>query len=196
MSEDDLGIWEGLLEQGLSSGSSSIGPGDVVDDIASRCPVIGPRYATGLLSFSLMLMTCSFPVSTALRIAIAFLKNLHLRERDSIPARTFSFLNATLVSSYPPQSSTSDAVSALLKAFHPIIMSTPVSLLKSVICAIQTGLAVWIEDERFSLQGEAYNDLVSDFLFPLSPYSLLSLLPSSCLSTNRSFSVCNCSHCL
>ena len=51
MSEDDLGIWERLLEQGLSSGKTSIGSGDVVDDIASRCPIIGPRYATVLLPF-------------------------------------------------------------------------------------------------------------------------------------------------
>ena len=151
----------------------------------------------GLLLFSLMLMSCSFPVGTALRFAIALLKHLDLRERDSIPPRTFSFLNATLVASYPPQSSTSDAVSALLKVFQHMIMSTPVLLLESVIFATQTGLAVWIEDNRFSLQGEAYNDLVSDFDIPfLSLFLLLSLLRSSCLSTNRSFSVCNCSHCL
>lgn len=121
-----------------------------------------------LLPFSSMLIICSFPLSTALRIAIAFLKHLDLRERDSIPARTFSFLNATLVASYPPRLSTSDAILTLLKAFHHMIMSTPVSLLESVIFAIQTGLAVWIEDKRFSLQDEAYNDLVSDFLFILS----------------------------
>ena len=46
MSEDDLDIWERLFEQGLVSGKTSTGPGDVIDDIASRCPVIGPRYAT------------------------------------------------------------------------------------------------------------------------------------------------------
>jgi hypothetical protein len=96
-------------------------------------------------------MTCSFPVNTALRIATASLKHRHLCGRDSIPSQTFSFLNATLVGSYPPPS---DAISALLSAFHHMIMSTPVSLLESVIFAIQTGLAVWIEDKRFSLQGE------------------------------------------
>jgi hypothetical protein len=141
-------------------------------------------------------MRCSFPVSTALRIAIAILRHLDFHEGDSIPARTFSFLSATLVASYPPQSSTSDAVSVLIKALHHMIMSVPVSLLESIIFAIQTGLAVWIEDKRFTLQGEAYNDIVRDFLFLLSPYSLLRLLCSSCLSTNRSFSVCNSSHCL
>ena len=46
MSEDDLGIWERLFEQGLVSGKTSIGLGDVIDDIASRCPVISPRYVT------------------------------------------------------------------------------------------------------------------------------------------------------
>jgi hypothetical protein len=40
----------------------------------------------------LMLMTCSFPVNTALRIAIAFLKHLDLRERDSIPRSNVFFL--------------------------------------------------------------------------------------------------------
>jgi hypothetical protein len=145
-----------------------------------------------------MLMPCSFPVSTALRIAIAFLKHLDLRERDSIPARTFSFFNITLVASYPPQSSTSGAVSALLKAFRHMIMSTPVSLLQSVIFAIQTGLAVWIEDKRFSLQGEAYNDLVSNFLFLLSlpiPYLVYSAAHASLRITPSAFAtaptICN-----
>jgi hypothetical protein len=44
MSEDDLGIWERLFEQGLLSVKTSIGHGDVVDGIASRCPSISPRY--------------------------------------------------------------------------------------------------------------------------------------------------------
>ncbi|KAI9465060.1 hypothetical protein BJY52DRAFT_1184101 [Lactarius psammicola] len=166
MSEDDLGIWERLFEQGLSSGRASIGSGDVVDDFASRCPMIGP----------------SFPVGTALRIAIAILRHLDLHEGDPIPARTFSFLSAILVASYPPQSSTSDAVSALIKALHHMIMSTPVSLLESIISAIQTGLAVWIEDKRFSLQGETYNDI----LMPLfeSLLQRLQQLPLSVASLN------------
>ena len=112
----------------------------------------------------------SFPVSTALRIAIALLRHLDLHEGDSIPVRTFSFLSASLVASYPPQISTSEAISALMKTLHNMIMSAPVSLLESIIFAIQTGLAVWIEDRRFSLQGEAYNDIVRDFLFLFSSY--------------------------
>lgn len=116
----------------------------------------------------------SFPVSTALRIAIALLRHLDLHEGDSIPVRTFSFLSASLVASYPPQISTSEAISALMKTLHNMIMSAPVSLLESIIFAIQTGLAVWIEDKRFSLQGEAYNDLVRNIRFLLSLYSLLS----------------------
>ena len=147
------------------------------------------------LSFCVVLMSCSFPVNAALRIAIAFLKHLDLRERDSIPARTFSFLNATLVASYPPQSSTSDMVSTFIKACHRMIMTTPVSLLQSIIFAIQTGLAVWIEDRRVSLQDDAYNDLVCDFFFfGLSPD--LASSRSLCLSTNLSFSVYNGSHSL
>ncbi|KAH9168458.1 hypothetical protein EDB89DRAFT_1583918 [Lactarius sanguifluus] len=166
MSEDDLGIWERLLEQGLSSGKTSGGSGDVVDDIARRFPIIGP----------------SFPVSTALRIAIAILRYLDLREGDSIPVRAFSFLSATLVASYPPQSSTSDAISALIKAFQHMIMSAPVSLLESIVLAIQTGLAVWIEDKRFSLPGEAYNDI----LMPLyeSLLQRLQQLPLTVTSLN------------
>ncbi|KAF8258476.1 hypothetical protein EI94DRAFT_1130416 [Lactarius quietus] len=167
MSEDDLGIWERLLERSLS-GRTSIGPvsGDVIDSIASRCPMIGPV----------------FPMGTALRIAIAILRHFDFPEKDSIPARTFSFLNATFVASYPPQSSTSDAVSTLIKSFHHMIMSTPIALLESVILAIQTGLAVWIEDNCFSLQGEAYNDL----LMPLyeSLLQRLQQLPLSVASLN------------
>ena len=50
MSEDDLGIWERLLEPGLSSGRASIGACDVVDDIASKCPAISPRYESWIAS--------------------------------------------------------------------------------------------------------------------------------------------------
>ncbi|KAN0127601.1 hypothetical protein V8E53_014579 [Lactarius tabidus] len=57
-----------------------------------------------------------------------------------------------------------------------MIMSTPVSLLESAIFAIQTGLAVWIEDKRFSLQGELYNDLRLQLL-PLSVTFLNALSP-------------------
>ncbi|KAH9060463.1 hypothetical protein EDB87DRAFT_1616076 [Lactarius vividus] len=163
MSEDDLGIWERLLEQGISCGKMS---GDVVDDIANRFPIIGP----------------SFPVSTALRIAIAILRYLELRDGDSIPVRTFSFLSATLVASYPPQSNTSDAIFALIKAIQHMIISSPVSLLEPITLIIQTGLAVWIEDRRFSLQGEAYNDL----FMPLyeSLLQRLQQLPLSVTSLN------------
>ena len=111
---------------------------------------------------------------TALSIAVAILKHLDFQEGDSILARTFSFFRATLVASYPPQSSTSDAVSALIKALRHMIMSTPVSLLESIIFAIQTGLAVWIEDKCLSLHDEGYNDIVRGVIFQLSPYSLLS----------------------
>ncbi|KAH9080203.1 hypothetical protein EDB83DRAFT_2337759 [Lactarius deliciosus] len=166
MSEDDLGIWERLLEQGLSSGKTSDGSGDIVDDIASKFPIIGP----------------SFPVSTALRIAIVILRYLDLREGDSIPVRTFSFLSATLVASYPPQSSTSDAISALIKAFQHMIMSTPVSLLEPIVLEIQTGLAVWIEDKRFLPAGRRLMPLYESLLqrlqqLPLTVTSLNALSP-------------------
>ncbi|KAH9007748.1 hypothetical protein EDB84DRAFT_1600427 [Lactarius hengduanensis] len=166
MSEDDLSIWERLLEQGLSSGKTSGGPGDLVDDIASRFPIIGP----------------SFPVSTALRVAMAILRYLDLHEGDMISARTLSFLSATLVASYPPQLSTSDTVSTFIKAFQHMIMSTPVSLLESIVLAIQTGLVVWIEDKHFSLPDESYNDI----LVPLyeSLLQRLQQLPLSVTSLN------------
>ncbi|SRR6266404_398521 len=137
-----------------------------------------------------------FPLSTAFHIAIAILKHLHLHEGDSIPTRTFSFLSTVLVASYPPHSSTSDTVSALIRAFRSMIISTPVSLFEPTILAIQTGLAVWIEDKNFSLQSDVYNDLVRNFLSYSSPQSLLGALRSLCLSTNHSFSVCNSTHCL
>lgn len=46
-----------------------------------------------------------------------------------------------------------------------MIMSIPVSSLEPVIFALQTGLAVWIEDELMSLSAEQYNVLVSNCLF-------------------------------
>ena len=56
-----------------------------------RCPYIAPRYVTMasvLRGVDDMQFSCE-AVTTALRIAIAFLKHLDFRERDSILARRF-----------------------------------------------------------------------------------------------------------
>lgn len=106
---------------------------------------------------------CSFPVNVALSIALAILRRLKLNEGDSIPTRTFSYLNMTLTASYPPQPSTIGTASELVKAFHRMIVSVPASLLESIVFAVQTGFAVWIEDNRVSLSVNQYNDLVRNF---------------------------------
>jgi hypothetical protein len=125
--------------------------------------------------FSLTWTWCSFPVNVALGIALAILRCLNLNEGDSIPARTLSYLNVTLTASYPPQSSTIDTASELIKAFHRMIVSVPVSLFEPVVFALQTGLAVWIEDNCVSLSVDQYNDLVRN-LSPSRPCLPLNLL--------------------
>ena len=50
MSEDDLNIWERALERHFSAIDTSPKTVDIVDDITSKCPVIGPRYVTGATS--------------------------------------------------------------------------------------------------------------------------------------------------
>jgi hypothetical protein len=118
---------------------------------------------------------CSFPVNCALAVALAILRRLNLNEGYSIPTRTLSFLNMTLTASYPPQPSTIDTASKLIKVFHRMIISVPVSLLESVVFAVQTGLAVWIEDNCVSLSVDQYNDLVRNLSSP-PPCLPLSLL--------------------
>ncbi len=68
-----------------------------------------------------------------------------------------------------------DAVSELIKAFRRMIISMPVSLLEPVIFAVQSGLAVWLEDNRVALSTDQYNDLVRNLSYsrpylPLSPF--------------------------
>ena len=81
----------------------------------------------------------------------------------------------TLTASYPPQPSTVDTASELIKAFHHMIISVPTSLLESVVFAVQAGLAVWIEDDSVSLSVDQYNDLVRNLSSspPCLPLSLL-----------------------
>lgn len=43
MSEDDLDIWERALERYFSAMDAFLKPVDIVDDITSKCPVIGSR---------------------------------------------------------------------------------------------------------------------------------------------------------
>ena len=50
MSEDDLDIWERALERHLSAMDTSRKTVDIVDDITSKCPVIGSRYVGGVIS--------------------------------------------------------------------------------------------------------------------------------------------------
>jgi hypothetical protein len=50
MSEDDLDTWERALERHFSSMETSLGIVDIIDDITSKCPVIGPRYVSGVIS--------------------------------------------------------------------------------------------------------------------------------------------------
>ncbi|KAI0301175.1 hypothetical protein B0F90DRAFT_1817189 [Multifurca ochricompacta] len=142
MSEDDLDVWERAFERIFSSGAAKAV--DLIDEISGQCPAIGP----------------SFPISTAMRIALAIFRRLDLDEEDSIPARTLSFLNKILAASYPPQPSTVKSTSELIKVFHHMIIAIPLSLLESVILAVQMGLVIWIEDKCVSLSEEEYNNLI------------------------------------
>ena len=81
----------------------------------------------------------------------------------------------TLTASYPPQPSTIDTASELIKVFHRMIISVHVSLLEPVVFTVQTGLAVWIEDNCVSLSADQYNNLVRN-LSSLPPCFTLSLL--------------------
>ncbi len=50
MSDDDLDIWERTLERHFSAVDTSPKSVDIIDDIASKCPAIGPRYVSGVIS--------------------------------------------------------------------------------------------------------------------------------------------------
>ena len=52
MSEDDLDIWERALERHFSAMETS---SKTVDDITSKCPVIGPRYVSGVIVIFLLI---------------------------------------------------------------------------------------------------------------------------------------------
>lgn len=171
---DDLDIWERVLERHFSTMDTS--PVDIVDDITSKCPVISPRYVSSVIPLYLLTWTWrSFPVNTAMGVALAILRRLDLSKGDSIPTRTLSYLNMTLTTSYPPQPNTIGTASELIKAFHRMIISVSVSLLEPVVFAVQAGLAVWIEDNSVSLSVDQYNDLVRNLLSspPCLPLSLL-----------------------
>jgi hypothetical protein len=50
MAEDDFDIWERALERHFSAMDTSRKTVDIADDITSKCPVIGPRYVSGVIS--------------------------------------------------------------------------------------------------------------------------------------------------
>jgi hypothetical protein len=125
-----------------------------------------------------------------LHVALAILRHVNIDEGDSISTRALSYLNTTLTSSYPPQSSTGEeATFKLLKGIHHTIISVHISLLEPTILAVQTGLAVWIEDKYVILSVELYNDLVSTPSFKNLLVAYSDFFYSLCLSTIRSSSV-------
>jgi hypothetical protein len=50
MSEDDLDIWERAVERHFSAMDTSAKAVDIVDEITSKCPTIGPRYVSSVIS--------------------------------------------------------------------------------------------------------------------------------------------------
>lgn len=50
MSGDDLNIWERVFERGFSTADTSADIIDTIDNIASKCPAIGPRYVDDAVS--------------------------------------------------------------------------------------------------------------------------------------------------
>jgi hypothetical protein len=50
MSEDDLDIWERVLDQNLPIATKSAKAIDIVDAIIIKCPEIGPRYVGYVVS--------------------------------------------------------------------------------------------------------------------------------------------------
>lgn len=50
LSEDDLNIWERVLGQVVLALDTSAKTVDVVDDITSKCPAIGPRYVSRVVT--------------------------------------------------------------------------------------------------------------------------------------------------
>jgi hypothetical protein len=50
MSEDDLEIWERAAERHFSEMDTSSKAVDIVDEITSKCPMIGPRYVNSVIS--------------------------------------------------------------------------------------------------------------------------------------------------
>ena len=114
--------------------------------------------------FRLTWTCCSFSVNTALRITLVIFRHLNLDEGDPIPARALTYLSMALTDSYPSETSTVDAVVKLIKVVHHMMASAPISLLESVIFAVQRGLALWIEDKSVSLLEDQYNELVRDLL--------------------------------
>jgi hypothetical protein len=107
---------------------------------------------------------CSFSVNTALRITLVIFRHLDLDEGDLIPAKALTCLSVSLTASYPPESSVVDAAVKLIKVVHHMIASAPISLLESIIFAVQRGLALWIEGKSVSLPEDQYNELVRDLL--------------------------------
>jgi hypothetical protein len=53
MSEDDLDIWERVFERKFSTATTTIKTTDVIDDLASKCPTVGPRYASRVVFVSI-----------------------------------------------------------------------------------------------------------------------------------------------
>lgn len=140
MNAEDFAIWEKLLNHGINK---ALDYG--VDSIAFLDAVAETLYKV------------SDPTSTSCSgVVDLLLGQLDMSDARQAPDALMEFVNATLMSSYPPEPRNTQASSWLLRSLANVIDKCPRELAGSLLETIQEGLSTWFSDEFNALPGTEY----------------------------------------
>ncbi|KAA1469738.1 hypothetical protein DENSPDRAFT_640877 [Dentipellis sp. KUC8613] len=144
LSDLEFDLWEAVLERATMSQSAAPEQTLAVADSVGRC----------LLDDELRL-----PVPSRVNFATALIRIVTLDETYPFPFDAFSFVNATLVASYPFPDQTSPCLD-LLSIVHNQVLLTPGSLLVTLLSSLEECLCRWIKDAEAVTSVQQYNSII------------------------------------
>jgi hypothetical protein len=152
MGLEDLNAWDATLqsclERVLDEGAD---PVRVLDHVAGT--IASTHIPTG---------------ASATRAADILLGRLEMPLHE-IPALLLTFVNDTLISTYPPEPRNKVVSMWLIRTVKEVVDTCSTRMLREVLGALQEGLSVWVADQYRVFTMEEYAFDVGGFVFISSP---------------------------
>ncbi|KAL0581176.1 hypothetical protein V5O48_000866 [Marasmius crinis-equi] len=142
LSDDDLGVWERLLNFALEkAGDSGLDELTALNKIAED--LHQPTFASCAHVAELLLQKC------------------RLSEDEDLPHVLIEFVTDTLRSRYPPKPEEMTSSLWLIRALGTMVENCPKKLTRPLLETIHEGITVWFSDDREAMTMLDYSDVVT-----------------------------------